>query len=166
MGMNEKYSNKPWWTQDLRGVDPSEFNNTEIFNAGFGQIEPFTDCFPPTMTGVTFRACNLDNCNIPPGNTLINSSNKQMKEQADGEVWIVDNKLKPISPLKPHKFDEWGLSKDPKDIATHAAQRLVFSPTKKYSITSTKERKLALALKELTQDTEKLKAILVAEGKI
>jgi hypothetical protein len=164
---NEKYSHKSWWKEDLKKVDPKEFNNTTIVNAGFGQIEPFTDVFPVGMTGVIFDNCNLTNCNIPPGNTVTGANtNRHMKEQADGEMWIVDNKLKPVSPLKPWKFDEFGLSKDPKDIVTHASERIVFSPTKKYSITSTKERKYLLALKELTQDTAKLKAILVSEGKI
>lgn len=164
---NLKYSHKAFWGQDLRGVDPSEFNNTEIVNSGFGQVEPFTECFPSGMTGVVFDNCNLTNCVVPPGNTILGyNTNRHMKEQADGEIWIVDNKLKAVSPLKPWRFDEFGISKDPKDIGTHAAERIVFSQTKKYSITSTKERKLMLAMKELTQDTTKLKAILVAEGKI
>lgn len=168
MAINQKYSYKSWGRQSFTGKDPTEFNDTEIVAAGFGQKEPLTKVFPDGMKGVTFRDCNLDNCIIPTGNTVIGGTNKHVKEQADGEMWIVDEELKPVSPMKPYRFDKMGLSKDPKDISTQAAiaGREIPGSTSLLCITVAKEQKFNKAMNELIHDFDKLKAILVSEGKV
>lgn len=64
--------------------------------------DPRKVIFPPTMTGVTFTRCNLDNVEIPgfdgaPGgpNTVITTGGaacltRRIRVQADGKDWIVD----------------------------------------------------------------------------
>jgi hypothetical protein len=168
---NEKYSHGFWTGQDLTTIDPKDLNETVIINACFAQEKPFTDCFPKDMTGVTFENCNLDNCNIPPGNTVKGGTNKQITEQADGEIWIVDKDLKPLSPLKPWRFDVAGLSKDPAMIETQAAMRISPSTkagasTKKLPVTLVKEHIEAEEIKKLISDPTRLRAVLTAEGKI
>ena len=89
----------------------------EIKHTSFAQKEPFTNVFPEDMTGITFdEQCDLTNCIIPEGNTFNSDRNKQIMVQNDGEKWIVDKYLKPVSPLHPERYDEFGLSKDPKDL--------------------------------------------------
>jgi len=102
---------------DLTKELAKDFNNTEIIGSSFAQREPFTDVFPSDMTGVTFINCNLNNCNIPVGNTVEGGTNKHHKTQNDCEEWVVDAQLKPIEPLSPERYDKFGLSKNPKDIS-------------------------------------------------
>ena len=79
--------------------------------------DPYKEIFPPTMTGVTFNRCNLDNIFVPLGNTIINDGgHRRIRVQNDLKDWLVDASGNPIEPLSPNKFDELGLSKDPKDI--------------------------------------------------
>ena len=161
MALNEKYSYKSWKRQSFTGKDPAEFNDSEIVGAGFSQNEPFTDVFPALISKVKFINCNLDNCNIPAGATVEGGTNKHFKEQADGELWIVDAALKPTVPLKPHRFDKWGVSKDPKDITATTAEERLNKP-----VTMFKEHLQDNALKDLTMDTDKLIQILKDEGKL
>lgn len=165
--MNEKYSMKDLSRQDFTKEDARDFNDTEIFGSAFSQKEPYTDVFPPEMRGVTFNNCNLDNCNIPDGNTVIRSTNKHFKEQEDGEIWFVGSDLKPIRPRDERSFDECNLSKDPADIVTQAAvDGRQVSATKKRTITQLVSLKRTEAMNELMNDEEKLKQILISEGKI
>jgi hypothetical protein len=165
--LNEKYSYKSWKRQSFTGKDPAEFNDTEIVAAGFGQREPWTKVFPDLMKGVTFRDCNLDNCVIPAGNMVVGGTNKQIKEQPDGEFWIVDKSLHPVEPLKPWKFDEWGLSKNPADIATQASIiGREAAGGRKRTITQHAEFLQKVALQDLRADTSKLIGILKSEGKL
>ena len=168
--MNDKYSFKDLHFQDFTKTDPKEFEG-EIKGTAFSQKAPFTACFSPIMTGVTFTDCNLDNCIIPPGNTVKGGTNKQIKEQADGEMWIVNALLQPVSPLKPYRFDAAGLSKVPAMIPIQAATRIPVSTkpgasTKKIPVTMVKEHKIQEEMKKLVSDPARLMAILSAEGKI
>lgn len=87
-----------------------------------GEIgDPRKTIFPLTMTGVTFRRCNLDNVFVPPGNTImddggIQSSHRRIRVQNDLEDWIVDASGNPIEPVGVKIFQELGLSILPKDI--------------------------------------------------
>jgi len=161
MAINKKYSYKSWKRQSFTGKDPKEFNDSEIVGAGFSQNEPFTDVFPALISKVKFINCNLDNCNIPAGATVEGGTNKHFKEQADGEIWLVDAAKKPTAPLKPYRFDKWGVSKDPKDIPIVKPEEYLGE-----SITEHKRLLQGAALKELKMDTDKLIQILKDEGKI
>jgi len=108
--INKKYSFKDFMGVDLTKVDSKELNNTEIVGSCFWQENsPKKQVFPPTMTGVIFRRCNLDNCVIPDGNTVEpDCTNKQIKiftvdDQNNtivgGEDWIVDDALEKVEKL-------------------------------------------------------------------
>jgi len=105
-----------WKYQDLRDIPPEEFSNKIITGSSFQQREPFTDMFPQGVVNCTLRRCVCINCNIPKGFTLEHTRNDHIKAQNDGEYWTVDNQLKPVRPLSPKRYDEYGLSKDPKDL--------------------------------------------------
>ena len=80
MSVNEKYSYKDLVDQNFTTVDAPEFNNSEIVGSNFFQYNaPRSNVFPSDMTGVTFKNCNLDNCNIPAGNTLEKCTNLHIK---------------------------------------------------------------------------------------
>ena len=105
-----------WKNKLLVGVSAEELNNTTIIGTCFAQKEPRTNVFPVGMTGVVFQDCHLGNCNIPLGNTVIGGIHEHYAPQKDGEYWVVDKDLKPISPLSPERFDNYSLSKDVKSI--------------------------------------------------
>jgi hypothetical protein len=50
------------------------------------------------MTGTTFVNCNLDNCFIPPGNTVTGGSQRRYISNADGD-WLVDADNNIVGPL-------------------------------------------------------------------
>ena len=77
-------------------------NDINIYGTCFACQSP-TRVFLETMRGVTFYHCNLDNCHIPEGNTLIGCSNRMFAPQADGTDWLVDEAGNPLSPLDPPK---------------------------------------------------------------
>lgn len=83
--------------------------------------DPYKRIFPPTMTGVIFKRCNLDNVYVPPGNTItddagIQSSHRRIRIQNDLEDWVVDEIGAPKEPLDIKRFEELGKSVDPRDI--------------------------------------------------
>lgn len=169
--LNEKYSYKFHTNKSFTDVDSKDFDNTEIKGAAFGQKEPFTKVFPDGMTGAIFTDCNLNNCIVPKECEVNGGSHKQIKEQADGEMWVVDANLDPVAPLKPYRFDRAGLSKDPAMIATQAATRVAVSDkpgasTKKLPVTAVKDHLVNVELGKLVADRDKLLQILTTEGKI
>ncbi|MBU2249108.1 MAG: hypothetical protein KKD77_20340 [Gammaproteobacteria bacterium] len=114
--LNEKYSYQSHKRKKFLDVGPIEFNDMEIIGACFYQDTPYSDVFPKDIRGVIFRNCNLDNCNIPAGATVISGTNKQILDQTDGEYWIVDRDLNPIEPRDKDKYIEYGLSINPIDL--------------------------------------------------
>lgn len=93
------------------------YRQSPIDNTG----DPYKHIFPETMTGVTFRRCNLDNIYIPPGNIMIDigweaCGHRRIRAQNDLEDWIVDATGEPIEPLDIERFQEEGKSIDPNDI--------------------------------------------------
>lgn len=118
---NEKYSNKDFTNQDFTDVDPSEFNNTTIDSSCFyrecreSEAPPF-DIFPAGMTGVNFVDCNLDNVNVPPGNTIEGGCNRKIKVQNDLDDWELDGQGNPTEPLNKKQRLRDGVSIDPQDI--------------------------------------------------
>ena len=145
--------------QSFIGISADEFNNTEIIGSSFMQEIPYTDVFPANIVNVIFDDCNLDNCNIPKGTTLINCKHRQYKVQNDKEYWLVDKSLNPVVPLKPNRFDVSGISKNPNDIPTVELKDPI---TETNDPTRIEQRKI----EELASDREKLKEILMEKGEL
>ena len=131
--VNEKYSFKAFPYHGVSFVDrpASEFNDTIIRGSCFYQEalysadalsvtppSPTVDVFPAGMTGVIFKWCNLDNVNVPIGNTIIGGTHKKIRVQNDLEDWILDVDNKPIEPMDKEQRLEKNVSVDPKDIPT------------------------------------------------
>lgn len=115
---NKKYSYFIGQNQSFKNRPASEFNNSIIIGANFYQENaPKSDIFPDGMTGVVFKRCNLQNVNIPVGNTVENDCDiRQILIQNDGRDWIVDDNLNPIEPIDKERLLKEGLSIDPADI--------------------------------------------------
>jgi len=109
--MKQGFKNK-----SLLNVPVAEFNHTEIIGSDFSQREPKTNVWNPQLTGVQFTNCNTINCVVNANCTIVGGVHKQIKEQNDGEYWVVDKDLKPVEPLHPKRYDRYNLSKDPKDL--------------------------------------------------
>ena len=134
-----------WKRTDLSKIDPAEVNDTEIVNACFAQDVPFTPIFPGAKN-VVFTNCNLDNCTVPATCTINGGTNKQFKMQKDGEDWIVDEALKPVSPKDIKAFQDLGLSTSAKDIpAETLEQSVVVQATTLKVIEDRKAKLIALA---------------------
>ena len=118
MAVNKKWSYGDFSGKTWKHLDPKEFNDSEIHCSAFGiSNTPRADVFPDGMTGVVFYHCNLDNCLVPTGNTIMpDCCTNQHKRQKDKEQWIVDEQNNPIEPLKKARFEKYNLSTDPKDI--------------------------------------------------
>lgn len=110
------YSHKDFTNHDLS--DRLDMDNLIIENSCFSQERPKSKIFPPSLRGVTFIDCNLDNCEISPDNHAINCSRKSFQVQNDGEDWHIDpNTLQPLAPLNDKEFAKYGLSINPLDIS-------------------------------------------------
>lgn len=94
--MND-YSHKDFTGCNL--VDATDMGGLTITGSCFAQEKPDTAVFPNGMAGVTFVGCNLDNCIIPPGNSVNGGSRNRIMVQDDGYDWIVDETNTPIQKL-------------------------------------------------------------------
>jgi len=148
--------------QSFINVDPEEFNNTEIIGSSFSQTEAFTDVFPPGMAGVVFTNCNLNNCNMPNDNAVVNGTHEHHKTQNDGEEWIINGGMKPKNPLCPERFDKYGLSKDPLDIPAEPVEEpIVAKAEKQKKKDDRKNRIIAVA-----NDPEALNNLIESGGEL
>jgi len=140
-------------------TDAEEFNESEVVGSSFIQKEPYTDVFPPYLTKVIFQDCNLDNCVIPDGATVVGGTNQHYKSQNDGEDWLVDQSLNPVRPLKEARFDRCKLSKLPRDIP----KEMVDEP-----ITTTNDpQKIEIdKIDSLAKDRARLKQVLIDSGEL
>lgn len=109
------YKNYINW--DFNNVTWLSLSSKTICVSFFYNEKPNAAIFPSTMTGVTFKGCDLKNAVIPPGNFLIDCDTRTFETENDLEEWVVDSvTLKPIEPLYKTKFIYFGISTDPKDI--------------------------------------------------
>lgn len=110
----------PYDDKDCTGWDLSDRTDMDgitIHGLCLSNEAPNAQVLPPTLTGVTFIACNLDNVHIPDGNIVDPScSTRRFKVQNDGEDWLIDGDGNPTSPVNPHIFISYAISTDPKDI--------------------------------------------------
>lgn len=74
-------------------------NGQTITGSCFSHEKPDAHIFPDDMTGVTFINCNLDNCFIPAGNTVVGGSQRRFIVQDDGFDWIIDENNQPMEKL-------------------------------------------------------------------
>ena len=117
----DSMSNKDFTGQDVsKGIN---LNNKVIHSSCFSQEKPDSTPFKNTLTGCTFIMCNLDNCFIPNGNTVIDCTQKRFKVQKDGEDWYVDALNNPISPVDIDGFIAEGISTDHTQIGNNSARR-------------------------------------------
>jgi hypothetical protein len=111
---NEKLSHKDFTHQTFLMDDPALWSNTTIVGTCFYQEGDWRDVFPAGMIGVVFERCNLDNCIIPAGNTVVGGCNRNIKVQNDMEDWICDAQGKPTEPLNKLMYLRQGIEPDAK----------------------------------------------------
>lgn len=129
--VNDKYSYKDFTGVDLSSESAADFNGTEIVGSCFAQeasydagslgqnpLNPSVNPFPPSMNGVTFTRCNLDNCIVIANNVVGDRSiNRNIRVMNDLEDWVLDKATnKPLDPTNKAIFESLGLSTDPLDI--------------------------------------------------
>jgi len=111
---DDRYSNKDYTSGKL--YSEKNLKNLVIYNSCFSKEKPDNKVFPSDMTGVVFYNCNLDNCILPSGNTIIGGVNKRFCIQTDRNYWLINEGGLPIEPLNKKEYIKLGLSIDPKDL--------------------------------------------------
>src|SRR3990172_7203377 len=115
MASSERYSFRDFTGHDLTTM--IDMSGIVIEGSCFSHEEPDSVVFPPSMTGTTFIDCNLDNCAIPPGNTVIRGSERRFKVQNDLNDWEIDGSNKAVRPVFWQVFVKYGLPlPKPEDI--------------------------------------------------
>ena len=110
--INQEFSYRDLTCFDLSNT--TGLNNTEIHGSCFSSKEPNTVVFPEGMSGVVFTGCIIENIFIPNGNSIgDNCIYRNIKKQSDGNVWVLDELLKPIEPVDKVIFMEEGRNIDP-----------------------------------------------------
>lgn len=84
-------------------------NGINIYGSSFAKENPDTMVFSPSMTGVTFYDCNLDNVFIPPGNTVVGGTQRRYLIQNDLNDWLVTAQNIPTMPLNFEAFQQYNL---------------------------------------------------------
>lgn len=157
--VNKKYSYGTFKRQSFLLTPAKDFDSTDIVGSSFYQTEPYTNVFPDNIKAVRFIRCNMDNCVIPSGATVIGGTNKHFKTMNDQEYWIVDTEMKPIAPRDVDRFIVSKVSVSPDSIPK--------SPLAE-PITYTKDpvRLEQKAIDSLKNDDSALKQILIDAGKL
>ena len=83
--IDDSVSFKSWVNEQ-----PPDLSGKIVYASSFYHEKPANPL--DGMTGMTFINCNLDNCIIPSGVTLIDCSNRKFAvNPEDGKDWILDN---------------------------------------------------------------------------
>ena len=117
--VSEEFSNRDF-TGDNKTISIPD--GAVVYGSCFSRETPGATVFDPTMTGVTFRNCNLSNVFVPPGNTVIDCQVTRYKVQSDKEDWVVDDKDAPVEPLDKDRFIRLGKSLSPDSLPAKDAQ--------------------------------------------
>jgi hypothetical protein len=109
MAINKEYSFKDFTNKSLLAVPVEELTGDIVGSCFYQEGAPDTHIFPESMTGVTFKRCNLDNVYIPVGNTVtdadgVSSSQERVMVQNDQEDWKVNEVNAPIEPVNKKRF--------------------------------------------------------------
>lgn len=111
---------KEWSFKNFTNCGPinQDLSGKVIYASCFYNETPNTVIFPKDMKGVTFIKCNLDNIIVPEGNTLIESYNRWIQAQSDGQDWYVyEDDLEPIVPFNYVVYFEKGMKMpSPEDL--------------------------------------------------
>lgn len=111
---DKRYSFRDHTGHDLTGR--KDMDGLVIARACFSR-ETFGDAFPPSMKGAVFVECNLDNCAIPPGNSVVQCSTRRFAVQNDRHDWEVDERGAPVKRLDEIAFTKRGLpAPQPEDL--------------------------------------------------
>lgn len=95
LSFDDAWSFKDFSNRTISDVIP---DGTVVYASSFYFEGKATHVFQASMRGVTFVRCNLDNCIIPPGNTTLDCSMRQIRV-IDGVDWLVDENDEPIEAL-------------------------------------------------------------------
>jgi len=124
---NDEYSSRIFGA-----VDADIPSGITVYCSDFSHPEP-SDVFQPTMTGVKFVNCNLDNCNVPAGNEVVGGTQRQFLVQNDGNDWEIDAQRNPVRILNAWIFAKYGLPEPlPSEIpAEKSVERIDWLEVKK-----------------------------------
>lgn len=114
---NDDYSFGNFSNQDLAHFD--DLRDMVIYSSQFYWEKPNSRPFPAQATGLTFINCNLDNIVMPPDAIIQNCSQRNFKDQNDGEDWFVDGNGLPTAPINLQLYLDLGVSTNPADIPSH-----------------------------------------------
>lgn len=117
---SENYSLKDLTGQSFLDADDLTPGTVIRGSCFYQEGKPNCHIFPEDMTGVTFERCNLDNCFVPPGNTLadqagIPCTNKQILVQNDLRDWIIEDE-KPVEVMGKKYWEAQGVNIHCNDI--------------------------------------------------
>lgn len=110
--MNDAFSGRDFTGRGFVDVK----NGANVYGSCFSCETPDTPMFKPNLIA-TFYNCNLDNCLIPLGCTVVGGTQRRYKVQADGEDWLLDQTDKPTTPINTEFISSRGGNIDPKKIA-------------------------------------------------
>lgn len=101
-------------------------NDINVYGTCYSVEEPDTEVFRKDLKGVTFYNCNLDNCFIPEGNTVIGGTHKRFKVQNDGNDWVLDKFNNPIEPVSAKVYQKYNLPvPNPKGLPTKMVEEII-----------------------------------------
>lgn len=120
--------------QNLRAVPTAEWDQSLVRNSCFYQEAPrdgtgrgwnangFRTIMPADVTGVEFLGCNLDNCRLPAGATMMEQdgvptcSRRKLRVQNDRRDWLLDGAGEPTEPTGRREAREDGSNVDPAEL--------------------------------------------------
>jgi len=139
--LNKTYTGKDFTDRDLSKTDPGTWNGTVVKSMclyqqatdGIGvTLDPRKHVLPPGIKDVVFEGCNLDNCHVPAGATMVDCTNKRIRVQNDLDDWELDSDNKPVKPVATKLRQRHGVSIKPEDLPTKpftAEEREAFEAT-------------------------------------
>lgn len=110
--MHEELSSKDFTEKAFVDIP----DGTNVYMSCFSCETPDSPIFRADMTGVTFYNCNLDNCLIPDGNTVVGGSIERFMVQNDMRDWKVDEEGAPVKVVNEEFYIAQCVSVDKKDI--------------------------------------------------
>lgn len=103
MPKSETHSHRDYTVVDLRNTKPEDWSGQTIVGTQFGREKPKghpkgkpVKVSPEAAHSIVFVRCCLDNAEVPPGSSLVESTTRNFEVQSDGRDWIVDRDGKPL----------------------------------------------------------------------
>lgn len=111
---DDRWSQKDFAGRFLR--DQRGMRDIAIYAANFSQEEPDTVVFPDDAVNIRFVNCNLDNCKLPRGSSVVGGTARRFFVQNDLRDWEIDQQGQPVRVLNEKSWALQGYSVDPRDI--------------------------------------------------